>query len=156
MKFKSQWQRQNEPVLPGYYSPGGGASAAIPDQSLSIREILRRSAAGIPMGAKQVPFFEPDLNNPMPDLTGLGPLERQEVIESIKTNLDGLKSKIQADRKSRAEALEEEKFQKRLKKETAALGIVPTNAPHSSNEGQGDTPKKLPAEGTAGGKKRLE
>lgn len=71
-------------------------SMAIPDQSYSVKDLLRRFTTGTaPAIAKQA-FYqdEPDLDNPLPTLSELDLAEIQELATSNYHKINDLKSKF--------------------------------------------------------------
>lgn len=78
-------------------------SETIPDQSLSIREILDRYARGLPLDAK-TPIWDEDadLDNYIPDPRTLDLAEREEFAENAKAELESVKQKIAEKRQKKA------------------------------------------------------
>nr|WAE43927.1 MAG: hypothetical protein [Microviridae sp.] len=90
--------------------PGGGKSLTIPDQSMTIREMIRRHLSGIPIqGNARQPIYNGDTY--LPDPKTLDLVEIQDIIQksrqTIKSANDLLiaKKKLEAD-KRQEEALE--------------------------------------------------
>lgn len=67
-------------------------SMTVPDQSMSIQEILRRFASGLPVGGAKVAFYD-DGENPMPDPRKMDLAEWQETRENYIAELKELKAK---------------------------------------------------------------
>jgi len=87
-------------------------SETVPDQAMSIREILDRYAKGLPLSGARVPVF--DEEDDMPDVRGLDLAERQEVVERYLEELKILKQR-ESDRQAefqRFKQSEKEKAQK--------------------------------------------
>lgn len=108
-----------------FYHTPEGPKQTVPDQSLSIKEILDRYARGLPLGGQRIPVYEPD--NDLPDPRTLDLAERQELAERYTAELLELRErenelkqrKVDAE-KAAAEAAEEERYKKiqeRLKKD---------------------------------------
>lgn len=78
-------------------------SQTIPDQTLSIREILDRYARGLPLDAKQ-PMWDENVDEDsfMPDPRRLDLAERQEFAENAKAELELVKQKIAEKRQKKA------------------------------------------------------
>lgn len=62
-------------------------SKTIPDETLSIKQILERYARGLPIGGGRVPIYEGE-DNDLPDPRTLDLAERQEMAESFREQLD--------------------------------------------------------------------
>lgn len=75
-------------------------SKTVPDQTMSIQEIMRRYAQGLPMGGQRVPIYEEDLTD-MPDLQHLDLAERQEIIEHYTQEQSDLVTKIKKNREKK-------------------------------------------------------
>lgn len=67
------------------YEKGGGISMTVPDQSMSLKEILDRFARGLPVTGARVPMY--DEEDDMPDIRTLDLAERQEYAEHFKREL---------------------------------------------------------------------
>lgn len=65
--------------FPKNYEVNTLPSKTIPDQSLSLAEILRRFAVGLPVGGQRVPVYNPD--DFTPDLATLDLSERMDLLE---------------------------------------------------------------------------
>jgi len=93
----------NRDTFPKNYKLFTMPSETVPDQTLSIREILNRYARGIPMDVK-TPIWDEnaDENEYMPDPRTLDLAERQEFAESAKQELDQVKQKIAEKRQKKA------------------------------------------------------
>ena len=64
MKFKTQF---NANQFSKNYEKNSKPSMTIPDQAMSIPELIRRYASGLPLGGSRVPFYD---ENPEEDLLG--------------------------------------------------------------------------------------
>lgn len=67
-------------------------SMTVPDQSMSVKEILDRFAKGLPIDGRKVPLYEGETN--MPDLRGLDLAERQALYEMAEEELNEIKLKL--------------------------------------------------------------
>lgn len=67
-----------------------GPSMTVPDQTLSIQEILDRFARGLPVSGGRAPIF--DEEDELPDLRTLDLAERQELKERYTAELDQIKA----------------------------------------------------------------
>lgn len=82
-------------------------SATVPDQSMTVKEILNRFARGLPLGGQRVPVFDGEEDD-MPDIRTLDLAERQEMAENFKRELEEIRSN-DAKRKARIQAKKAEK-----------------------------------------------
>lgn len=89
------------------YELVGGVSMTIPAQTLSIREIMKRFASGLPIDGEKVPVYNGE-DDDMPDLSKMDLAERQEYLESAEKELVELKLKIDKDRLKKAEKPEKQ------------------------------------------------
>ena len=74
------------------YEKNDQPSKTIPDQTMSVAEIMRRHVRGIPIEAGKVPLYEEE--NTMPDLSKMDLVDRQEYLDNAKDELDQLKRKM--------------------------------------------------------------
>lgn len=99
-------------------------SLTIPDQSMSVQDILDRFTRGLPIGGQRVPVYD-ELDD-LPDIRTLDLAERQELSERYTQELADFRqneaqkaAQFQEWKKQEAERLEAEKqAQKAQKKET--------------------------------------
>lgn len=63
-------------------------SMTIPDESMSIREILDRFSRGLPVGGSRTPIYDDE--NDMPDIRTLDLAERQELAQHYSEELKSL------------------------------------------------------------------
>lgn len=82
-------------------------SMTIPDQTLSVKQILDRYAKGLPLGGQKVPIYEADENSTfddyMPDPKTLDISERHEMAQDAKKELRDIKSKLNKKAREKAE-----------------------------------------------------
>lgn len=86
-------------------SPGiiiDGPSQTVPDQTMSIRELIDRFARGLPLGSGQIPLYEGD-EEFNPDMKTLDLAEQQELVEQRAEELRELKIKLDEGRKKQRE-----------------------------------------------------
>lgn len=77
-------------------------SMTIPDQTLSIREILDRYARGLPLEARTPIWDEnPDIDDYIEDPRRMDLSERQQLAEEAKRELDEIKQKMAAKPKKK-------------------------------------------------------
>lgn len=94
-------------------------SQTIPDQSLSVSEIMRRYSRGLPLGGQKVPVYEGD-EDYFPDLSKMDLADRQQYLEDRKEEFVELQGKIEKHKrdlqrkqsKAKEQQLEFEKWQK--------------------------------------------
>lgn len=67
-------------------------SMTVPDQSMTVKEILDRHARGLPLDGRKVPMYEGETD--MPDLKGLDLAERQALYELAQQELEEIKQKL--------------------------------------------------------------
>lgn len=94
-------------VLPG---------KTIPEQSMSLREILKRFASGVPVGGQKVPLYEgEDLD--APDFSRMDAVDKAQLQKELKHELSSLKGKIN---QAQAEEIANKKAQRLLADKAAA------------------------------------
>lgn len=71
-----------------------GVSLTVPDQTMTVREILERFAKGLPIGAGKVPLYDED--DELPDPRYLDLTERQELTEQAKQEIARVVSRRKA------------------------------------------------------------
>lgn len=92
----------NASTFPKKYEVNDLASETVPDQTMSMREILTRYSRGLPLGGERVPLYSEDPENDMPDMQHLDLAEQQEIIEQHKDELRNLSHKINEDKRERS------------------------------------------------------
>ena len=110
MKIKAHnhyTRRENPPV--GEYN--GKPSETVPDQTLTIKEILDKYAKGIPISNAKVPVYDEDENDVTPDLAHMDLVDRENYMEE---RYGHLKSELEAIQKAAATKAADEEFEKRL------------------------------------------
>lgn len=101
MRFKSQWngiegENRFEPV-------SSKPSETIPDQSMSVDELMKRYASGLPLGGERVPIYHGEdeflPNEKTLDLSEIEDLKiaNQEKIDSMQKELSEKKQKKYED-----------------------------------------------------------
>lgn len=73
-------------------------SLTVPDQALSLREIIRRYAQGIPMDIGKIPVF--DEENDLPDFRKMDLAEREEWRQKFQEELDNFRRSHQGAKPS--------------------------------------------------------
>lgn len=69
----------------------GMPSMTVPDQTMSVREIMDRYARGLPIGGSRMPLF--DEADELPDIKTLDLTEREDYREIFESELVNLKTK---------------------------------------------------------------
>jgi hypothetical protein len=92
----------NRDSFPKNYKAFTMPSETIPDQSLTMRQILDRYARGLPLDVKTPIWEEDDEFNPLPDIRTLDLSEKQEMLQSAKDELQAIKNKMAEKRKKKA------------------------------------------------------
>lgn len=77
-------------------------SLTIPDETMSIREILSRHARGLPISGQKVPLYEGE-EDIMPDLRHMDLADRQYILEQAADELDALKNRLNQKPKEKDE-----------------------------------------------------
>lgn len=87
-----------------YEDYAGVVSETVPDQSMSIKEILLRYSKGLPLGGGKVPMWDEEDDFPDPKTLDLSELEdmRIEAEETIKSYSDR-KKKLDVEKQQREE-----------------------------------------------------
>ena len=70
----------------------------IPDQAMSIQEILRRFAQGLPLGGQKVPLYDEDLPFDAQQFQKMDLADKAEYIEANKRRIEGLESELNDQR----------------------------------------------------------
>jgi hypothetical protein len=92
MKVKNHLNRD---IFPKKYKEFSMPTETVPDQTMSMREILDRHARGLPVPTN-IPLFEQeaDIDHIMPDVRTLDLSERQAFAEQAKQELNQIKEKL--------------------------------------------------------------
>lgn len=84
-------------------------SLTVPDQSMSVRELMRRSAQGLSLGGR-IPMYEgtgeDDDDLSLPDWHRLDLTEKADLIRANKERIEGLKKKMAEEAQKQKEAKE--------------------------------------------------
>ncbi|QGF19337.1 hypothetical protein [Antarctic microvirus TYR_006_V_25] len=73
------------------YEINNQPSETIPDQSMSVDEIMRRYAQGLPMSGERVPTYEDPEIETMPDLSRMDLADREQVIKSYTAEIQEIR-----------------------------------------------------------------
>jgi hypothetical protein len=100
MLFRTQY---NHFAFPTNYERNTEASMTIPDQSMTVVQILERHSRGLTLGGAKVPIYDGE-DDYFPDPRTLDLAERQQMIEDNALELIELKTKYARDRAAHAKA----------------------------------------------------
>ena len=116
-KFKTQWDRK-----PSKGEPGGGISMTIPDQAMSVRDIMVRHQRGLPISAR-TPIYETEEDQyyDLPDLSRMELQERMEVIDMVKERLKMINEGIEQKKKAKQMDIEEQILAEKVEKKIAEM-----------------------------------
>lgn len=93
--IRTSWVR---PKTPGTLV--AGPSATIPDQTLSVREIVRRFASGLPVGGARVPMYDEDEEGEpldMPDYRTMDLSEIHDHQQSVRDEVLQIQNKYKSE-----------------------------------------------------------
>lgn len=85
-RFKSQWNAEH---FPRDYEVNTMPSMTVPDQSLSITQIMQRYARGLPLEGVRVPIY--DEENDMPDFRRMDLAEKEQFIKMYSEELSQIR-----------------------------------------------------------------
>lgn len=133
MKIKTQY---NKDQFSRDGEKNNKPSVTIPDQSMTVKEIMSRFARGLSVTGNKVPVYNGE-DDDMPDLSRLDLVERQEVLEQVEQEVKDIKARInetQAKKKAKFKEQEIEfEVEKRLKNK---LKIAPGDKGQFRNDDQ--------------------
>lgn len=101
LKFEDNITVKNTLNARLFKTPGeknGQPSLTIPDQALSMREILRRFANGMPLSVGKVPIY--DEENDLPDFSKMDLADREEYAEMYRQEIQEINARVNQTRKS--------------------------------------------------------
>jgi len=130
MKIKT---RYNSEEFPKNYERNTQPSKTIPDQSMSVKEIMERHARGLPTAGERVPVYFGE-DEDMPDLKKMDLAEIQELKENAALQVTQLQDKLQ-EQKTKSSAAN--------RKPTAKLQQLGIDLEDDADK---QYPKKTPAE----------
>lgn len=88
----------------------GMPSETVPDQAMTVREIMERFSRGLPLGGMRIPEYDED--DDMPDIRRLDLAERQELRERYEFELKTIRNDKDRKRRSVLETVPEPAGQK--------------------------------------------
>lgn len=106
-KFKTQWQK-----TPYKGIDTGDTSLTVPNQAISVREIIRRFQQGLPLEGviNKEPIFEGEED--IPDFRGMDYTD----LEDYKQNIADTLKKVQEDERKQAEQKRQTEYEKAIAK----------------------------------------
>lgn len=84
----------------------GQPSKTIPDQSMPVREIMRRYAQGLPMEGERIPIYQGEEND-LPDFETMDLAERQAYKQHIEAQLEEINIRIKETNEKKVKAAKE-------------------------------------------------
>lgn len=92
MKFRTNW---NGSEYPKKFEVNNMPSCTIPDQSMTVQEIITRFANGLPVDGQRVPVYDDDVDMEfVPDLAHMDLADREAYIDQAKQNVAELQQKL--------------------------------------------------------------
>lgn len=91
-----------------------GISNTIPDRTMSMREMMKRHASGIPIDAGHIPIYNGE-NDDLPDLATMDLADRQTVLENVEKEILEIKQRREDELKKKVEQKRKSDFDKVLK-----------------------------------------
>lgn len=122
MNFRTKYNRKEQPKGEVNTLP----SMTVPDQSMSIQEIVRRYASGLPLGGERVPFYM-DEDTDLPDLSKMDKIERLETLRELADEYTEKTTKIKNAQKDKAKKEAEKQLRDQLRKELEEEQKIPTH-----------------------------
>lgn len=104
-KFVTQWNQAHKTQAENNLEP----SMTVPDQSMTISEILDRHRRGLTIEHGKVPMYE-GTDDYMPDLTGLDLAERHEEIKKLAEEAKAIKQRQDDSKRKKQETQQREKY----------------------------------------------
>jgi len=100
MKFKTHYDNDRDVYQRGLYEENSsGVSQTIPGQEMSVLEIMKRYASGIPFSGAKVPIYEGDEID-FPDLNKMDLSEKHQALEDARLKVKDLEKKLKEDLKA--------------------------------------------------------
>lgn len=107
--YKKAYQRSAH-----HYETNGKPSMTVPNQAMTVRELIIRFASGIPLDAGKVPIYEGELD--LPDLDKMDLIEREAYYKELRQQRDEVELRVKNARIKREEMKMEEVIQERIRK----------------------------------------
>lgn len=104
------------------YEKNDGVSLTVPDQSMTVRQLVQRYASGLPLtGTHRVGLYHGD-DTPFPNFEQMDFAEQREVINAAKEEMEAIKVELN----KKASDLKKKKFQAK-QKEALEKQLAETN-----------------------------
>lgn len=128
-QFKTTW---NAKTFPRDKETSFAPSKTIPDQAMSVKELLVRHTRGLPISGAKVPMYDAEEDDTLPDFKHMDLAELEEFRHQAKAEVLNIaqKSRNRQAYKQRAMELrdEEKSRQSKSNQGTEALETLPTDA----------------------------
>lgn len=134
MKFRTNW---NSEEFPDYSEHPTGVSMTIPDQTMSVSDMLKRHSKGLAIPDGKVPIYNYDVETgeayDLPDLLKMDLAEKQQLLEDAKEHVQKLRDDL-----NRNEQQQRQLQAERIKKEREELleQLKPKTTPKQSRSVQ--------------------
>lgn len=99
-----------------YEDHSESVSMTIPDQTMTVREILVRYARGLSISDGRVPIYEGE-DDVMPDLAHMDLADRQEIMEAVASDIEATRLKHEKYLASKKAKESEDHWRKKFAKE---------------------------------------
>ncbi|QCS36951.1 hypothetical protein [Tortoise microvirus 32] len=97
--MNNKWRTPyNSKEFPKNYEVNTQPSQTIPDQTMSVREIMDRYARGLPISAGKVPIYDGDED--LPDFKKMDLSEQQELLRANAEHIERLQSDLSRPKES--------------------------------------------------------
>lgn len=96
-RWKTQW---NGKRFPREFEKVGRVSKTIPDQALSVKELLQRHASGLSLGGEKVPVYHGE-DDFLPDYRNLDLSEREDLKRATYDEIEKAKNKLNEEGRER-------------------------------------------------------
>lgn len=115
-------------------------SKTVPDQTMSVREILERHARGLPTGGQKIPVYteteDSDGSEALPNLKYMDLAEREEIIDRYREEKEQIEERIK-------KAKEHAKAKSKQKQESANASQQNQNTDKGTTQQAVDTTESL-------------
>lgn len=112
MKFKTQY---NSEEFEKNYEKSDMPSLTVPDQTMSITEILRRYASGLPLDKGKVPIWEGE--EELPDIKRMDLVEIQELTQAAQEVITDAEEKLNKRQQKLKDHADRKKWEETFKRE---------------------------------------
>lgn len=123
-------------------------SLTVPDQSMSIIEIMKRFAKGLPIDGERVPWYEGtdqeiEENGDFPDITRLDQVDRHMLAKDAQENTARLRKKLREEAEQKKKADQGKKIERTSgeKADQRSTGAPDPNPDPGKNSAGGDEAK---------------